>query len=312
MVRAKPGPQDGGVQPRLEVLDERLTGLAARAPGPVERRPQLGLADVVLRPQPLLLLEPGRVVAVLAALAAVLARRIGPALEVLDALRRERDAERATEPDLGTGCVHGTSGLVRLTLLLADELPEVVHDGRFDPLVRGRPSRSRRPPSAPGRSPPARRPPSTALGSASASCGARPRRRRATCCSSSPPDGAVTDGTADLPAGRRPRPADRHRPDAVPAAPSGAGAGAAVRLGHAGRRSTTSRGWCSTSPTPTPATACSTWASARRCCGWTWPRCSWRRPAGTTDVEPGRLPGRPPGRVSRGGDRADGRRSARR
>src|SRR4028119_278773 len=74
--------QDGGVQPRLEVLDGRLARLAAGAPGAVEGAAQLGLADVVLRPQPLLLQQPGRVVAGLAALAAVLARRGGAGREV--------------------------------------------------------------------------------------------------------------------------------------------------------------------------------------------------------------------------------------
>jgi hypothetical protein len=103
------GPQHRGVQAGLEVLDQGLAGLAAGAPGPVEGGPHLRLADVVLRAQPLLLPQPGGVVAVLAPLAAVLTRWVRTALEVLDGLRRERDAERPAYPDLGTRGVHGTS-----------------------------------------------------------------------------------------------------------------------------------------------------------------------------------------------------------
>src|SRR3712207_7946070 len=50
---------------------------------------------------------------IFAPLAAVLAGRVRAALEVLDGLGGERDAERPADPDLGTRGVHGTSNVDR-------------------------------------------------------------------------------------------------------------------------------------------------------------------------------------------------------
>ena len=74
----------------------------------------------------------------------------------------------------------------------------------------------------------------------------------------------------------------------------------ALRLARTSR-STTSRGWCSTSPTSRPATACSTWAQRHAAAARRSPRCTWRRPGGRRCGARG-LPGRASGRREPGGD----------
>ncbi|GAA1294022.1 hypothetical protein GCM10009647_004890 [Streptomyces sanglieri] len=97
--------QDQGVETALELDDERLARLALGLLGAVVGTRHLALADVVLRTQALLLQQTDLVVRVLLATTAVLARRVGAGLEVLDGLRRQRNAERAALLDLGTRLV---------------------------------------------------------------------------------------------------------------------------------------------------------------------------------------------------------------
>src|SRR5581483_5138954 len=79
--------QHQGVETGLELGDQRLTGLALDLAGTVEGARELGLAQVVLRAQALLLEQTDLVVAVLLAAAAVLPGRVRAGLEVLDGLR---------------------------------------------------------------------------------------------------------------------------------------------------------------------------------------------------------------------------------
>jgi len=95
------GAEHEGVETRLEVLDERLTGQALVLAGVLVRTRELLLAEHVLGAQTLLLAETDRVVRLGAAAgAAVLTRGVRALLEVLDGLRGEGDAQGAAQADL--------------------------------------------------------------------------------------------------------------------------------------------------------------------------------------------------------------------
>src|SRR3712207_1061218 len=92
---------------------------------------------------------------IFAPLAAVLAGRVRAALEVLDGLGRERDAERPADPDLGTRGVHGTSNVWLGSPYSTTSTPRGTHDHRTpDVLPRARrPHRGRRRAGPHGRHP---------------------------------------------------------------------------------------------------------------------------------------------------------------
>src|SRR4051794_10740729 len=100
------GPVHHAVQPPLQQAHHVSAGLALAAVGILVRPAHLGLADVVLVPQALLLQQPDLVVRALAPAAPVHARRERPLLEVLHALGGQRDAERTGQLGLGTRVVH--------------------------------------------------------------------------------------------------------------------------------------------------------------------------------------------------------------
>src|SRR5690606_502517 len=97
--------QDQRVETALELDDEGVTGLDGGLGGPLVGADELALAHVVLRAQALLLQQTDLVVRVLLAAAAVLARRVGAGLEVLDGLRGQRDTEGTRLLDLGAGLI---------------------------------------------------------------------------------------------------------------------------------------------------------------------------------------------------------------
>lgn len=97
--------KDQRVETTLQLDDQSLTGLALRLGGTLVGADELALGHVVLRAQTLLLQQTDLVVRVLLAAAAVLARRVGAGLEVLDGLRGQRDTERTRLLDLGAGLV---------------------------------------------------------------------------------------------------------------------------------------------------------------------------------------------------------------
>jgi small subunit ribosomal protein S4 len=98
--------QDQGVEATLELDDQRLARLAFGLLGAVVGASHLTLRDVVLGAQTLLLEQTNLVVRVLLAATAVLARRVGAGLEVLDGLRGQRNAEGTRLLDLGSLLVH--------------------------------------------------------------------------------------------------------------------------------------------------------------------------------------------------------------
>ncbi len=150
-----PRAEHDGVEAAFELFDQDLAGLGAGAGGTVEDPSQLGLAHGVLRAQPLLLHQAEPVVAVLASVAAVLARWVGTALQVRQGLRGEGEAESSGILTLGplvrTFLLQGPDGrgvaiVWRLIVLLAkasltstdDTLPLPTHRPHDRP-------RSRRP-----------------------------------------------------------------------------------------------------------------------------------------------------------------------
>lgn len=104
--------QDQRVEAALQLHDQGLTGLALDLGGTLVGADELTLGDVVLSAQALLLQQTDLVVRVLLAAAAVLTRRVGAGLEVLDGLRGQRDAEGTRLLDLGAGLVRHCLNLV--------------------------------------------------------------------------------------------------------------------------------------------------------------------------------------------------------
>src|SRR5690606_19991489 len=97
--------QDQRVETALELDDEGLARLHRGLRGTLVGTDELALGEVVLRAQTLLLQQTDLVVRVLLAATAVLTRRVGAGLEVLDGLRGQRDAEGRRLLDLGAGLV---------------------------------------------------------------------------------------------------------------------------------------------------------------------------------------------------------------